>query len=391
MSGKVVLSGEFGFLNLGDILQLIGSNGGSGVLRIMSKYSQEPGLIYFSKGNIIDAANGEKKGIDAAYSLFGWTEGEYEFSMGEVNVKKTITTNRMEIILDGLRMVDDGVTQKMGPVSFEKKKGGGKDKAQSLPVIKGPLVDYIYVADEEEFYDGQKIVQENSYGSWMWAILEGNVDIIKETSQGPLTIIRLGPGSYIGSISSIFQNSIRTSSAVAVGNVQLGVLDSQRLSRDFSAQSRIFRELAMNLDKRIKQINERIVEFFLKKDRTKEFLKAKKPFIKQGDQKAKFFQITQGYAAVVRKTDAGVVPIANMGMGDFIGQIPFADIGHEPNNATVLGTENFTADALDSEKIQTEYDEMEPILRNMIENIATCISMTTRTACDLYKKNLVKK
>ena len=88
---------------------------------------------------------------------------------------------------------------------------------------------YLYVVDEEDFFDGEHIVEEGKHGSWIWVILEGVVDIVKEMDSGTIPIVRIGDGSFIGSMASfLLQGHIRTATAIAVGNVQLGVLDSQR-------------------------------------------------------------------------------------------------------------------------------------------------------------------
>ena len=42
------------------------------------------------------------------FSLFGWTEGRFEFTQEPVACERTIKKGRMEIILDGLRLLDDG-------------------------------------------------------------------------------------------------------------------------------------------------------------------------------------------------------------------------------------------------------------------------------------------
>ncbi|MDP3286156.1 MAG: DUF4388 domain-containing protein, partial [Desulfobacterales bacterium] len=77
---SISLSGSLDFLNLGELIQIFGTNGSTGIMKIKSKYFQEPGFIYFVKGNIVNAEAGAKQGLDAAYALFGWTEGEFEFS-----------------------------------------------------------------------------------------------------------------------------------------------------------------------------------------------------------------------------------------------------------------------------------------------------------------------
>lgn len=390
MAGQQVLSGSLSFLSLGDILQLIGSNGSSGVLRITSKYASAPGVIYFVKGNIVNASTPDKTGLEAAYALFGWTDGEFEFIREDVNVEHTIKTNRMEIILDGLRMVDDGEIKKLGPVSFEKAPSG---KAESnIPVIKGPLVDYMYVVDEEEYYPGQKFVQENSYGSWVWVILEGMVDIIKETPQGPLLILRLGDGAFIGNLSSFsFQNTIRTASAVAVNKVQLGVLDSQRLSKEFANMSPVFRDILISIEKRRRQITDRVVDMHLKTDLLKQFMKDKKLFMKQGSEDTKLLKIVEGDAFVVRKTKEGFVPFVSLDAGDFLGRVPFLDIGHEPLAASVFTSGELQTVPLNPEQLQKEYDNLSTTLRNMIESIAISVSVTTRLVCEYHRKNVKKK
>ncbi len=385
---KADISGCFGFLGLGELLQLIGSNGGTGVLQITSDYAQEPGIIYFHKGNIINGKALSQTGLDAVYALFGWTDGEFEFTEQDVKAEKVINANRMEIILDGLRMIDEGAVKKLGPVSFEQKESGASAKAASnIPVIRGPLVDYMYVVAEEEFSEGFTIIKENSHGSWIWAILEGDVDIVKETPSGPLSILRLGNGSFIGSIGSFsYQSNIRNATVVAVNNVQLGVLDSQRLTQEFGYLSSEFKSFLISLENRRMQLTDMAVDIYLGKNEYKKFVKDKKPVMKQGKKEANLYLIKDGQAAIIRKEKSGYVPLAKLGKNDFIGRIPFLDIGHEPHYASVFATPDFDVVRLNQDKIQEEYDQLSPLFRNLIENIGTCISLTTRAACEFQRK-----
>ena len=110
-------------------------------------------------------------------------------------------------------------------------------------------MDYLYVLDEETFPQGYKIVQENRHGSWIWVILEGVVDVVKETPDGPLTLIKLGTGSFIGSVASfLFHDNIRKASAHASTDVQLGVLDTPRLAEEYAALSEEFKNFIMSLE-----------------------------------------------------------------------------------------------------------------------------------------------
>jgi len=392
MSSNIVLSGNLNFLNLGEILQLLGSNGSSGLLRIMSKYAPNPGLIYFLNGNPINASNGSLNGIDAVYSLFGWIEGEFEFSTEDIKSEKVIKFGRMEIILTGLKMLDDGDIEKLGPVSFEKEPSDLPGKESILPIIKGPLVDYMDVVDEEEVLDGDRIIEEGKHGEWIWVILEGVVDIIKETSKETIKIVRIGDGSFIGSISSFFmEGQIRNATAVAVGNVQLGVLDSQRLSNELASFSSEFKRLVISLDKRLREVTDKTIDAYIKKKKVKDFLKDKKLVMKTDENEKRLFSIKRGNAFIVRKTDSDYIHLSTLNKGDFFGHVPFLDMGHEPYSAMVFGSKDLEIKKLGSEKLQKEYDQLSNTFKNIIENLGTCILATTMMTCEFQKKAGSKK
>jgi hypothetical protein len=142
MAGNAAFAGNLNFLNLGELMQLLGTNGGTGTLYISSDYASQPGVIYIEKGNPIDAANGPKTGLDALFSLFGWIDGQFEFIQEDITCQKVITKSRMEIILDGMRLLDEGQVEILGPVTVESETEPTVAKSGSIPLIKGPLVDY---------------------------------------------------------------------------------------------------------------------------------------------------------------------------------------------------------------------------------------------------------
>jgi CRP-like cAMP-binding protein len=377
-----VLAGSLKFLNLGEIIQLLGSNSSTGVLRIKSKYAQQPGLIYIVNGNPIDASTESATGLDAVNALFGWLDGEFDFSEESVKKKNVIKKSRMEIMLDGLSLLDDGHIEMLGPVTYDK-----KTKEPTLPTIRGPLVDYMYVVDEEEFYDGSKITVEGKHGGWFWVILEGAGDIYKETPEGPLLILRIGEGAFIGSIASfLVSGGVRSATIKAVGKVQLGVLDSQRLNTDYSKMSPDFRTFVLSLDKRLKQVTDRAVDIQLNQVSIEEFVKGKEPVMKQDESNEKLFMITAGDACIVRQTEHGYVPLANLAKKDFFGHVPFLDMGQEPFSAMVLGSEDLEIKEMDSEIFQNEHNQLSASFKNIIEHMATCISVTTIVASNFHKK-----
>lgn len=387
MNNKASLSGSLSFLGLADLMQLLGSNGSSGTLRVQSKYVSEAGVVYFANGNPIDAAAGKLKGIDALFALFGWTDGAFEFNQDSIERKKVITQSRMEIILDGLKKLDDGQIEKIGPESMIKAVSAG-DGGPEVPLIKAPLIDYNYVVDEEECFDGSKIVEEGKHGNWIWVILEGVVDIIRETPSGQkITVVKVGTGSFIGSMASfLLEGHVRSASAVACGKVQLGVLDSQRIASEYAKMSAGFKGLFKMLGTRLMQVTDRVVDCHLNKDRLPEFIKNRNLVIKQGAKDAKAYMIDQGNAYLVRSADSLQIPLVKLGKEDYFGSFPFLDIGHEPFSAAVYGSEDLKFSEIDIKTLQKEYNQLSSTVKRIIENIAMNISVTTMLVSNMQKK-----
>ena len=388
--GNFVLAGNLTFLNLGDILQLLGSNASTGVLRITSKYAQDMGLIYFFNGNPVNASLGSLAGLDAVNSLFGWLDGEFEFIEEKVADENVIKKSRMQIILDCLRMLDDGQIDKLGPITFTKKSLHPLDKLPNQPIIRGPLIDYTYVVDEEEVHAGDKIVIEGKHGGWLWVILEGTAEIIRETPKGPLKILKIGEGAFIGSVASflLLEESVRSAAIMAVNNVLLGVLDSRRLSVDFLRMSDQFRSLSISLDKRLKQATNMAVDINLNNIKIEEFISGKQ-VIAQGENVEGLFTITEGEAHIARNTENGYVPLASLYPGDFFGHVPFLDMGQEPHSASVFGSKDLKMSEMDPDILEKEYNQLSYTFKSFIEHLANCILATSMLACE-FGKNAVR-
>ena len=392
MASKSVLSGNLSFLNLAELLQLLGSNTSTGVLRIANKYAAEPGVVFFSKGNPVHALNEKLSGLEAIYSLFGWSEGEFSFSEEAYDGQATIKKSRMEIILDGLRKLDDGEIERLEPVAFEKASSKPDKKKSSIPIIKGPLVDYLHVVDEEEFFDGEEIIIEGNHGNWIWVILEGTVELSKSTPDGSIKFLQISDGAFIGSLSSLFSDdSVRNVTATAVGNVQLGMLDSQGLGSELGRMSSEFKNLVRSIDKRFDEVMQNAVSACLQKDDSKQLLKERRPVIMEGKNDDKAFVITGGNASVVRKTDMGIVMlVSSLGKGDVIGPIAFLDMGLEPESAIVMGDQNLKVTKLDRQTLNAEYEQLSSTFKNILENLSTCILATAMVTCDFKKKSNTK-
>lgn len=386
MSGKVVLTGGLKFTSLADLFQIIGGNNSTGTLRISSQYTPDPGIIYFIEGNPVNAADGNLRGLDAIYSLFGRTEGNFEFVEGKVPVEHAIKKSRMEIVLDALRMVDDGVIKKVEPPSTQEifvgkpaKQEGTKKSGPS--VIKGPAIDYLYILEEEEFYEGKTIVKEGTHGKWIWVLLEGTVKISKQTQRGPLTVLHLGEGCYIGTFTSfLFHDHMRSASVTAVGDVRLGLLDTQRLASEFYTLPVEFRGMLASLDRRLKKTTDRVVDLAMKSEGLQVPSKGLEVVVQIGSKKEDAYVITDGKAYVIGKTPKGLLPLLELEKEDVFGYIPFMDMGQEARSASIAAQKGLKVRKLNVAELQTAYDELSMAFKGMIFNVCTCVTYTTKLA-----------
>lgn len=386
MSSNGVLSGDLRFICLADCFQILGGNNSTGTLTIESPYVSASGSISFVDGNPVNASSGTLRGLDAIYPLFGWVEGTFEFQEEIPKSEQVVTSSRMEIVLDALRMLDDGLIEKVGPVSvdrFSPAVGGGSVRGgrNSLAVIRGPLADYMYVIDEEGFHDGVKIVTEGGHGTWIWVILEGTVAMTRNTAKGTLNIAKLGEGSFIGTMGSFVQRDyVRNATLSAVGDIQLGVLDTQRLNKEYAGLSPDFKALILSLDNRLRKITDKTVELHENGQAAKGPTEGTDVILNQGGTGGGIFSISKGKAYVVRSGQQGDLPLFVLEEGDIFGDVPFLDAGHEPRCAKVLGSEDLELKRLDPVKLRQEYNQLSQTLRNLVDNTCTCVSVTTRMA-----------
>jgi len=387
MANKAVLSGDLAFLGFADLIQLLGTNASTGTLTLKSKYVPDAGMVYLVNGNPVHAQSGTKSGMEGLMALFGWVEGEFFFTPGQVSVGQTIKKSRNALILDGLQLLDDGQIEKLGPVAYKEKSPGSEDGEPHLPVVRGPLVDYMYVVTEEEFASGKEIIAEGSHGSWVWIVLDGTVEIVKEGPSGKIPLVRLTNGSYIGSLAAFRPGDyVRSASVVAVGNVQLGVMDSQRMAVEFSQMSNNLKALALSLDRRLKQITSISAELKMGRRHLSPELDGQNSVIGPDQTEEGLFIVDQGQAHVISGDKNDRLPLAVLGPSDIFGRLGVLDFGHEPYGAAVYGGEAFSYKAIDAEALEKEFHGLSLAFRNFFENVATCVAATTKLCCQLHRK-----
>jgi len=372
MAEKPSLEGNLGFTCLADLFQILGGNSSTGILRITTPYDASPGIIHFVNGSPVNAMCGDSIGLEAVHALFGWAEGRFEFEEGEVSASRVIRKSGMQIVLDALRLMDEGAIRKMGPDQLF------QDRSP-LGSIKGPPVDYSFVIAEEEFKQGERILRQGAHGKWIWVVQEGAVSVSRETSTGSFLLATLKQGCFIGSFSSLlFHDQVRTAQVRAVEDVRLGLLDTERLSRMFASLSPDLKKVLFELDHRLIKISDMAFDLSTGRDIILSDYKVSGKVMEEGAGSEELMMIIEGNATVLGQSRRGALPLVHLGKEDVFGFIPFLDTGQEPRWAEVVASRDLKTRSLDVAAIDREYRALPATIRNLIYCIGLYIFSTTR-------------
>jgi len=387
MSTLPVLTGDLNFMDLADLLQLLNADGKSGVVKLSSRYVEKPGVIHVLEGNPINAFCNGKEGEDALYALFGWGEGGFEFFLDDFSRDRVIQKTAMAVILDALKRVDEGEIEKVGPVQYTGEKMRDEAGRIHLPVVRGPAFsDYMYLADEEAFRAGDRIIEQGRHGNWLWVVLEGVVKIVKGTPNGDVVISRVGSGAFVGNLSSLTQpDHPRSASAIAEGEVLLGVIDTRQLTSDIAGLSDDFLYVIRGIENRLTMISDRAVALKYTETTASELPREIKAVIRQGDHVTKLFSVEAGHAFLVQEIGGQEILLGAMGPGDFIGRLPMFKYAHEPEVASVFASPDLKLSILDTDMLMAEYEQAPNLIKNIIEYTSVCVSVIT----DLASRNIL--
>lgn len=260
-------------------------------------------------------------------------------------------------------------------------------RGQSLPYVPGPPVDYLYVVEEESYESGSRIIEEGKFGNWVWVILEGNADMVRDTPNGPMTIFCIGPGSFIGNIGSFLtRNYARTSTIIARNQIQLGLLDTHRLCDEYATMSSEMKILLWSLNDRLKRTTDRMTDVLLKRTKSFNFVRKGRLLVRKGQTDGGLYTIAGGKATVVRHTAKGLIPLINLQKGDLVGSLPFLPMGHEPQYASVVASDDLKKITMDAQKVEEDHGRLSLTYQNIVDNMVNRISVTSRMVCDLQQQ-----
>jgi len=126
-------------------------------------------------------------------------------------------------------------------------------------------IDPFLILEEEEYEDGDVILKEGTSTDWIYIILEGQVRIQKSTPKGVVSITTLGEERVVGEMAFLEKGKVpRAASAVALGYVRLGVLDHDKLTKEYDSLSPDFKKLILTLVRRLRSVTDAAVRFITK-------------------------------------------------------------------------------------------------------------------------------
>jgi CRP-like cAMP-binding protein len=361
-----LLSGSLGFISFADILQLLGSTASSGVLEITDD-KELIVKIFFEQGEVIHAKTDELKGEDAFFIPFSWDKGYFKFLQNNEKVEKTIENNLTGLILEGLRLLDEG---RLSPEDDE-------DNLDSkVPLLRGRFIDYAEIVDEEFFEKNEIIVREGRYGSWIWVILDGLVQIEKKFSGKNIPVIQLGRGGFIGSLAAFARGDRPRSATVrAVSSVQLGVLDAQSLSKEYSAYSDLLRSYFMCIDDRLKKITDAYVRVFSNGIREVAHADQMTGIIPEKLKNNNPGVVTSGSAQLYIECMGNFLSLGKIKKGEIVGELPFVET-KDNYNFYLEGDLDFSIEIIDKNELLKEFSMMSENIKKMVEFAGLSLSQT---------------
>src|SRR2546426_11817052 len=103
----MALTGHLSDLSLSELIEFFCNQRKTGCLKVL--YPQGPGYFHLQTGSVVDAQIGELRGIDAVYYALTVPNAAFEFSAATETVERTINQPWTQVVLEGLRRLDEGV------------------------------------------------------------------------------------------------------------------------------------------------------------------------------------------------------------------------------------------------------------------------------------------
>jgi Domain of unknown function (DUF4388) len=103
----MALTGHLSDLSLSELIEFFCNQRKSGRIEVL--YPQGVGFFYLKDGSVVDAQIGVARGIDAVFYALTLPNAKFEFNGAEEAPEKTITQPWTQVVLEGLRRLDEGI------------------------------------------------------------------------------------------------------------------------------------------------------------------------------------------------------------------------------------------------------------------------------------------
>jgi hypothetical protein len=109
MTPTSILRGELGLIGLFDLGQLLMLNRATGCLTVQR--NDRKAFLYFAEGKLVNALDENMaEGESAAYRIFTWRTGSFDFRVESATVSFTIHASTDSVMLEAARRLDEGIT-----------------------------------------------------------------------------------------------------------------------------------------------------------------------------------------------------------------------------------------------------------------------------------------
>ena len=117
-----------------------------------------------------------------------------------------------------------------------------------------------YVVEAITYKDGDVIIEEGSFGSWIYVIQEGSVKVKKTTANRMVTIDILKEGEVFGEMVFLEGGTgVRSASVIAAEkSIKVGLLDTQRLVDEYEAVAPEVKTLIQSLMTKLRDTTSKV-------------------------------------------------------------------------------------------------------------------------------------
>lgn len=123
----------------------------------------------------------------------------------------------------------------------------------------------------ERFSDGDVIMTEGVMSSKAYIIHKGKVRISKKIGNKAITVVALTEGDIFGEM-GLFQQTVRFASAIAVGDVEVGIIDKNRFDELMNQTPADMKELINALIDRLRITTEKATVVGVKWEKARKVL-----------------------------------------------------------------------------------------------------------------------